>query len=265
MPSLEIFILEDCNFMNQKILSISAPQLNTLKMDGNSLESIVIFAPKLVYFEIHSASPVSIMFDDNEKSIDDAIIDTRLASYKSFIQMINMLKHARYLNFSSCFLSSFFEELEKHGSILKNIQSPFHNLKWLKIETDFCTNGIIFINNLLKHSPQIGTVILVNILEQKKYSLPSVYQAGTNNVWFDYKVSRLKLVEMKGFRGSANEMKLVKHFLKNAKVIEKLIIMVAKFDEHSSKSNKEMMKLGRKLLTYPRASSTVGILFFQDM
>ncbi|KAF9619651.1 hypothetical protein IFM89_007972 [Coptis chinensis] len=79
------------------------------------------------------------------------------------------------------------------------------------------------------------------------------------------KLSHLKLVEIQGFRGYENEVKLVKFFLENATVLEQMFIMVSNSDKRSCVDNQEMMKIGRKLLRHPRASSSVGILFLQDL
>ncbi|KAF9619612.1 hypothetical protein IFM89_007933 [Coptis chinensis] len=83
--------------------------------------------------------------------------------------------------------------------------------------------------------------------------------------WSLCKLSHLKLVEMQGFRGSQIEVKLVKFFLENAIVLERMIITVSKSDQWISIDKQGMMRIGRELLKHPRASSSVGILFLHDL
>ncbi|KAL5701395.1 hypothetical protein ACHQM5_026738 [Ranunculus cassubicifolius] len=86
-----------------------------------------------------------------------------------------------------------------------------------------------------------------------------------DKMWSNCKLSHLKVVEIRYFEGSENELKMVKFILENALVLEKLIITTAPYDSAASKSNQEMANIGRKFLTYPRASSSVGILFSQNL
>ncbi|KAF5175870.1 hypothetical protein FRX31_034544 [Thalictrum thalictroides] len=91
----------------------------------------------------------------------------------------------------------------------------------------------------------------------------TVFLSGENHcetkteVWSYYKFSYLKSVDIQGFRGSENEVELLKFILENAIVLEKLVITTSDYKNHKE----IMMKIGRKLITYPRASQRVCILF----
>ncbi|KAF5190356.1 hypothetical protein FRX31_020065 [Thalictrum thalictroides] len=79
-----------------------------------------------------------------------------------------------------------------------------------------------------------------------------------------YKFSHLKFVELQDFRGFKNEVNMIKFLLENAIVLEKLINRVRKDSNRSSKKKQKLMNLGNKLLTFPRASACVRILYVQN-
>ncbi|KAF9619653.1 hypothetical protein IFM89_007974 [Coptis chinensis] len=89
----------------------------------------------------------SIRFTCELKFISDANFDT--------------VRNAQSLTLS-LLLQPIYVELENDPSSFSCIQTPFSNLKWLKIGTLFSDNDIMLIKNLLRHSPQIEYVILVS-------------------------------------------------------------------------------------------------------
>ncbi|KAF9619663.1 hypothetical protein IFM89_007984 [Coptis chinensis] len=307
-PSLETFILEDCDFM-PGILTISASKLRYLNLKGSFPSSIVISAPNLISLKLSISNllPVNIMVSENLKSLSDANIDLGFHSSQSTTQLISIFKSARYLTLSTLSAQSISEELHKYLSILTCDKTLFSNLKWLKIETLFSDHEIVLINSIIRHSPEIESVFLVNDMPiyvelgndpssfsciQTPFSNLKWLKIGTlfsdndimliknllkdslqieyvillvEEAWSLCKLSHLKLVEMQGFRGSQIEVKLVKFFLENAIVLERMIITVSKSDQWISIDKQGMMRIGRELLKHPRASSSVGILFLHDL
>ncbi|KAF9603318.1 hypothetical protein IFM89_034667 [Coptis chinensis] len=81
-------------------------------------------------------------------------------------------------------------------------------------------------------------------------------ELGSNN-----SLPHLKLVRIQNFGGHENEVKFVQFLLKSAVVLEKMIIVAGTSSEAVSMAKKEVMKTGERLLTSPRASASVGILF----
>ncbi|KAL5721752.1 hypothetical protein ACHQM5_005356 [Ranunculus cassubicifolius] len=71
-------------------------------------------------------------------------------------------------------------------------------------------------------------------------------------------MATLKCVTIEGFRGSVNEVRFVEVLLDKASVLDKLIILTSKT---GNENYQEMMKIGKKLISYPRASPSIAILF----
>ncbi|KAF9619646.1 hypothetical protein IFM89_007967 [Coptis chinensis] len=260
-PSLETLILVNCN-ITSGILIISASQLKNLNLKGNFPSSIVVSALNLnsLKLNITNSVPVNIIFNGNLKLISDANIDLKGDSSVSTTQLISIVKNVRYLTLSALFVQSIAVELQKDLATRKCSETPFSNLKWLKIGTLFSKDEVILINHILMHSTEIESVFLVN--DAGKFDgLKNIAQVEQYEV--KYKLSHLKLVEIEGFRGSENEMELVNLFLENAIVLEKMIIFLCKSGECSSIDEQELVKVGRKLLTQPRASLTAGIMYWR--
>ncbi|KAF9619613.1 hypothetical protein IFM89_007934 [Coptis chinensis] len=257
-PSLETLILENCN-ITSGILTISASQLKNLNLKGNFPSSIVVSALNLISLklDITNSVPVNIVFNGNLKLLSDANLDLKVDS----THLISIVKNVRYL---TVYYVRSAVELQKDLATQKCSETPFSNLKWLKIGTLFSKDEVILINHILMHSTEIESVFLVNDVG-KFDGLKNIAQVEQYEVkeWYKYKLSHLKLVEIEGFRGSENEMELVNLFLENAIVLEKMIIFLCKFGECSSIDELELMKVGRKLLTQPRASLTAGIMYWR--
>ncbi|KAF9619645.1 hypothetical protein IFM89_007966 [Coptis chinensis] len=259
-PSLETLVLVNCN-ITSGILTISASQLKNLNLKGNFPSSIVVSALNLISLKLNitNSVPVNIIFNGNLKLLSDANIDLKVDSSVSTTQLISIVKNVRYLTVSTLFVQSIAVELQKDLATQKCSETPFSNLKWLKIGTLFSKDEVILINHILMHSTEIESVFLVN--DAGKFDgLKNIAQVEQYEVkeGYKYKLSHLKLVEIEGFRGSENEMELVNLFLENAIVLEKMIIFLRNFGDEQ-----EMMKVGRKLLTQPRASLTAGIMYWR--
>ncbi|KAF9619620.1 hypothetical protein IFM89_007941 [Coptis chinensis] len=294
-PCLETLILEECEFVNCYTVTISASQLKNLRISSVVPASVVISTPKLVSIEMIGMENPSIRFTCELKFISDVNFDIELdQSSESTALLISTVRNAQSLTLSTLFLQSMY--VENDPSLLSCIQTPFSNLKRLKIGTLFSYNDIMLIKNLLRHSPQIEYVILGKYTDDDddikgKYTdddddIKGKYTDDDDDIKgkcedYEYtnqvelfeeedmmsncKLSHLKLVEIQGFRGYENEVKLVKFFLGNATVLEQMFIMVSNSDKRRCVDNQEMMKIGRKLLRHPRASSSVGILLLQDL
>ncbi|KAI3989970.1 hypothetical protein MKX01_003673 [Papaver californicum] len=61
-----------------------------------------------------------------------------------------------------------------------------------------------------------------------------------------------KFVEIKGVQGCDNELKIIEFLLKNAMVLEELVLF----------SCKENSSSGKLVRTLPRTSSSIGFFFF---
>lgn len=253
---------------------ISAPMLISLKLDmDGSFPSVVIYAPNLLSLGLvlSPQKPASIKINDSLVSLTDAVIDIHGICAESALHLISMAKNARSLYLKSTnrsgavfLFSPFVKELERDLSLLNQIEMPFLNLKFLRIDTLFSSAEISFIFHILKQSPQIEDLFLnSNSVVQDWSKAIQIEHCQDNKVWSKYELSHLKSVEIKGFKGSNNEMKVVEFLLENAIILENLIITVAMCEKRSSAHNKEILKIGKQLVRLPRASSSVGVLYLR--
>ncbi|KAF9593122.1 hypothetical protein IFM89_020332 [Coptis chinensis] len=269
IPSLETLILEDCIFDDYDIelITIFACQLKTLIMNGDYPRSVEIFAPVLISLELNSddSTPESIRFKSDIIHLKDVKVSLPASCFESIIQLFTVLKNAHSLALRGRFLLSFTHELLVAPSLLECIQASSCNLRWLKLGTEFSNAEILAINTILSHSRQVETIKLVNEVSKDECGTTTGKYFQAEKVWLKYKLPHLKSVEIQDFRGSENEMKFVKVILENAVSLEKLVITASysgseTMTEFINRKNK-MVETGKKLLTYERASSSVGILF----
>lgn len=75
-------------------------------------------------------------------------------------------------------------------------------------------------------------------------------------------LSHLKLVEMKGVQGCNNELKIIEFLLKNAMLLEELVLFSCKQNSSSGKPVRHLRKFYNKIRTLPRTSSSIGFFFF---
>ncbi|KAL5730049.1 hypothetical protein ACHQM5_002923 [Ranunculus cassubicifolius] len=261
LHSLETLILGHACFIDCSTLKISATRLKSLKMDVQLTSSLVISSPNLVSLELYISQelPGAIVFHGGMEYLDDAVINIEGLYLEAAVQLLGSVKNARslLLTVAADFDCAIIKELQKDLATLKRIQFQFFNLKLLRIEIRFSHIDFVFINNLLKHSPQLESLFLRNTGGDTE----TTDVRHCQDIWSKHELPHLKLVEVHGFDGTKGEVEMVEFFLKNAIVLERLIILTSKAGQEGVLPERELMKIGRKILTYPRASSSVGILF----
>ncbi|KDP21766.1 hypothetical protein JCGZ_00553 [Jatropha curcas] len=127
----------------------------------------------------------------------------------------------------------------------------FHNLMHLEVNAN--ENGWLGFLEILRNSPNLETVVLHKDNDRSDYPDESFRAPAVPRCFF----SSLKRVELRGFEGNRVEMKVIRYFLKNAKVLKKLAIEY--LDDMDPKKETKLLK---KLLKFPRASSTCQIIFY---
>ncbi|KAL5706939.1 hypothetical protein ACHQM5_025044 [Ranunculus cassubicifolius] len=255
IPSLETFIMQDTKFKNHKFSTISARRLKSFTLTGNFTSSIDICSPNLTLLKLEkSNSEVEfskcIRIDSNLTNVVEASIRLPVSCFESLIQLFTVLQNSRNLTLSASFLQSFAVLLQNDSCISKYIGTPFHNLKSARLETDFSDGEILVINTLVSNSPHIEALYLENVEEEADEMIISTH-CEEEKVWRVYKLSHLKLVEIKGFRASENEVKFVEFLLDNELVLKNLIITMS---SSCSENKEELIQSGRRILMYPRAS-----------
>ncbi|KAL5721758.1 hypothetical protein ACHQM5_005362 [Ranunculus cassubicifolius] len=255
MPLLETLIIEDCFFEAQKLLIISIVRLKTLVLKGDLPRSLEITTRNLSSLEIEpckSGSLKTARFKTDLTSLMCASIMVDATCFEPITKIFGILQHTRSLTLSDLFISSFVEKLRDDLALVNCIKNPFHNLKCLKMGTTFKDGEIKVLNTILHHSLQLETIFLENIMEDYKEGYEE------DDMWFAYKLDKLKCVTIQDFQGSVNEVRFVEVIMEKASALDKLIILTSKT---GNESNQEMKKIGKKLIAFRRASPSVAILF----
>lgn len=134
---------------------------------------------------------------------------------------------------------------------VRNIPVTFYKLKSLKLSVaidEICMEVMML---FLKHSPN---------LEVLKLFSDEIYGWDENWKFHDLSESivclesHLRLIQLVGFKAEDKEIELLRFFLKNAQVLEKLIIVWDSYDDISEQASEDILK-------FPRASSHVVVTF----
>ncbi|PIA46535.1 hypothetical protein AQUCO_01500227v1 [Aquilegia coerulea] len=259
-PILSTLII-DCDISSPNdLFIISNPQLETLIIKG-FIPCIEISAPRIVYFKIevgdNQMTTSLIRSIDNFGSLVDANISIGVNSSKPTKQFLRAISNAKSLTLHWLFIVNFGNEIIVENDEIvdidpeKWIQTPFENLKFLKLGTWFTDGEVPVINRLLKISPTLETLVLENEGVEELWEEKS----SVENVSFEYKLSQLKSVKFLNFQGSENEMKFVKFFMNNAVKLEKLIIKSPNRSVAKEKVLAEIRNIGKLLLIHPRVGN----------
>ncbi|XP_049355486.1 uncharacterized protein LOC125820105 [Solanum verrucosum] len=104
---------------------------------------------------------------------------------------------------------------------------------------------------LLKYSPNLEVLQLLSYENVRWSKNWQMHDLDESIVWLE---SHIKSIHLTNFKGVENEIKLVKFFLMNARVLEKLTII---WDEYPDKSEEALVEV----LKFPTTSSQVVLTF----
>ncbi|KAF9603307.1 hypothetical protein IFM89_034656 [Coptis chinensis] len=241
LPVLKTLILDNCDFRNHELLKITAQQLKILFIKQCLPKySLLLYLPFGI--EVSAPSLVSIelyLEDFGEECVLDnliSLVNAKIHLVGAWCEInIEGLRYAQSISLSrDCMVAC---EYSAGDSNLH--KTFFNNLKWLKL-------GIAYKN------ADIAVLTTMSKLSRNSFVGD---QSGYN-----FSMRSLKSVKIQNFRGWEYEIKFVQFLLKSAKSLEKMSIVTQSSGE-ASMTKTELRKIGDMLLTYPRASSSLGILF----
>ncbi|KAL5979289.1 hypothetical protein ACLOJK_019187 [Asimina triloba] len=241
-PCLETLILEWNRFDHIKRINISAPQLKSLIITnyyGRYCSPLKISAPNLLHLEYNGHMPKEFCIENLQNLLD------AVASWDA------VPSGASGREFRKGLLRVGTQEILSGVTDLKmHLPTSFSNLKFLELV--FVTSKIDAfeaITLLLKFCPYIETLVIEMKINDGGCQESEYYPR-------EWKLNKLKVVEIKQFEGSHIELKLIKLLLKSAMVLERMIFTAPKLDLQKLK------EISLKLQTYPRASLQMLTLIF---
>ncbi|KAI3931579.1 hypothetical protein MKW92_011181 [Papaver armeniacum] len=258
LPVLEELELTDCQYWNMSYqLIISAPSLKYLSIIGPRESTtfdddfpiygftINIFAPNLQFLRYMDVSADDYILHRFESLVDAEIdfdrCDTDIPMPQEIVpittKVLKELYNIKHLTISG----ATFKELLFPDDLFTNWPT-FHNLVHLEFTSKISFSKNKNLLNFLRISPNLKTIVFAQGFVG---DLPSIGSGWTPDMVPQCILLHLKLVKFCEFYGSLEELNAVKTFLKNARVLQKMVIKL---------STNEQNKVMKKLLKYPRGS-----------
>ncbi|PIA28827.1 hypothetical protein AQUCO_06600033v1 [Aquilegia coerulea] len=278
-PVLESLTILGCHFHNMAILLIDCLNLKHLTIencsDGSDYVDLVhckigIQAPKLLSFRckdhmsrnyiflLISVVRVDLdmelekIFEYLRKNGEELPASKKEEYAQNMISLLIQVSNAKALTLSSWLI----EVISKPPALLQGLPLQFHILKYLKLKTWFSRECVCAILNLLTISPKVETLI---VELSKMLVNPTDMGEGQETELSLQCMDHLKFVTIQGFLGGLNGISFLEVLLKNATVLEKMVILYPKDLAPGKKQG--LKQLSKKILQFPRASSNVAISF----
>ncbi|XP_060206234.1 FBD-associated F-box protein At5g22730-like [Lycium barbarum] len=229
MPLVYVSVINYVN--NGKIYSncdvkISCPYLGVLKYGAPMAKDIIIE-------NLFSIEVVHIFFFDAGCPIEK----------------IGMLVHKMIKNVPSTsalkLCMSFISSLYSVSHQVRKFPVLFYKLKSLKLTVGIDEAWMQVMMLLLKHSLNLE---VLNLFSDENFGWNENWKLHHLSESIECFESHLRLIQLAGFKYEENEMELLRFFLKNAQVLEKLIIVSASYADISEEASELVLK-------YPRTSS----------
>ncbi|OVA06691.1 F-box domain [Macleaya cordata] len=267
-PKLKHLVIEKCDDvyeetdLDKRSIKLYAPNLLSFYCDDHILKKYCIEnLSALVKAEI--SMNVEIYGLDGLRSFGDEI---RKVCVQRMMKFLRALQNVETLRLSVWFL----EVISGAPALLEGVPTQFSNLRCLKLETWLSRDCVNLITYILEISPNVESLFLE--INEDFFGMQPMYPYW-DEVWFNSPkievfweagvslqcmLHHLKYVEIRGVQGRLNELMFLKILLKNALVLEKVVLYPSK--EKSSHTKKWLIKVVDQLLTLPRASSSIAIL-----
>ncbi|KAF8409352.1 hypothetical protein HHK36_005427 [Tetracentron sinense] len=259
-PSLKILIVRDtCDIPNSDlVLEISAPNLKSLRIVGFMYRLCrVMNLPSLIEASLNFK-----VMSDHEDRYDEGYC-------KMLKVILENLCHVKDLTIGAWCIQilSIWE--------VKILPSPSSKRQSLTLDTYLNKWDLPGIASLLKSSPDLETLVLnrtspYSTQFQFDREFLDAYDFDGGNYWNLQKpisqclLHHLKTVKVIGFGAGNHEMELIQFLLKNAMVLEKMVIYTHTFVHQIWRKlfmPEELLDIAQKMLSFPRASPHAVILF----
>ncbi|KAL5702408.1 hypothetical protein ACHQM5_027630 [Ranunculus cassubicifolius] len=139
------------------------------------------------------------------------------------------------------------------GEVLKTLLTPFTNLRYLEFSTAMTEAHLQALNYLLQGSHSVKILVFEMIPTEEKGDDNGLYLGE------EFLLKHLERIEVRDVKGSVNELEFLKILLKNVLELEKMIISISK--DFATKHEERLNIFSHELLTCPRGSSNVEIVF----
>ncbi|XP_060201173.1 putative FBD-associated F-box protein At3g50710 [Lycium barbarum] len=219
-------IYRNCN------VKISCPNLKVLKYGAPMAKDIILE-------NLFSIEVVHILFFD----LDDVTEELGMLVHK-------MIKNVPSTSALKLCINSI-SGLHSVSREVRNFPVTFYNLKSLKLTVTIDVFSMEVMMLLLKHSPNLEVLNLFSDDADGRDENLKPHEPSESFVCFE---SHLKSIKLAGFKYHDNEMELLRFYLKNAHVLEKLIIVWDRHADISEEASEEVLK-------FPRTSSHVVVTF----
>ncbi|KAI3899482.1 hypothetical protein MKW92_036759 [Papaver armeniacum] len=168
-----------------------------------------------------------------------------ISDFDLLSKFIMKLSNAHHLRFSTLFINT---EILGLVNVLSESVPTFENL--IHLQTDYIqANKMI---KFLQFTPNLESLVIFQAEVNE--------DAFTSNIVPRCLLRHLKTIKVQKFEGLPEELQLVKYFLKNARVLQVLVIESG-ITSKSVAELKKRTKIMQRLLMYPRASKSCKVKF----
>ncbi|XP_010496383.1 PREDICTED: F-box/FBD/LRR-repeat protein At5g53840-like [Camelina sativa] len=251
-PVLEDFIIIRCPTENAKVLQVRSKTLKSIHV--NEFVYVVIDAPLLQCLKTTLHMTKNITFIN---SGFPAKVDIDFGSEYNMLDPNGLSKRK--------VIGDILTDISRVRELVINLyfwKDIFPSFSYLsRLTATFCDADLGMLPNLLKSCPKLESLIL-------RLSTNRLYIRGTKNnepkftfhtIVIPCVVSSLKFVEFKSpILGYEGEMELVRYFLKNSTILEKMSVTVSNYQR--KKRVKGTDAILKELLAMPRSSSACQLL-----
>ncbi|KAM3323107.1 hypothetical protein P3S67_004258 [Capsicum chacoense] len=250
---LETLILEDCGVEGMRLLDIASTSFMSVTLvDGiSNVESygnceIKISCPSLKFFKYSGPVPKDIVVE-NLFSIEVVCINLidRGSTEERGIMLHNMIKEVHH-SISDLELLKIKTPFSCFFVVVGFVPVSFYKLKSLKLEVVIHEESMQVMILLLKYSPNLEVLKLWSDENVDWYMNWQLLDLDESIVCLE---SHLKSIHLTGFKGDEDEIELVRFFLMNARVLEKLMIFWEGDTYNSEEASEEVLKLPRTVVT----------------
>ncbi|WMV44449.1 hypothetical protein MTR67_037834 [Solanum verrucosum] len=229
--SIKNFVDNRVSFVNCNI-KISCPNLKVLKYGAPLAKDIILE-------NLFSIEVVHLFFFDS----DDVMEEIGMCVHK----MIKNVVSTSTLKLCHSSIGGLYAVF--HG--VRNIPVTFYKLKCLKLAVAIDESCMEVMMLLLKHSPNLE---VLDLFSDENYGWDENWKLHDPSESVVCLESHLKLIQLAGFKNEEKEIELLRFFLKNAQVLEKLIVVWECYNDILEEVSDEVSK-------FPRASSHVVVSF----
>ncbi|KAL0306965.1 UNVERIFIED_CONTAM: putative F-box/FBD/LRR-repeat protein [Sesamum radiatum] len=256
LPLLKKLHLDACYGL--KHLRVECPALEDLSLENCfQLEHLEINVQKLERLKVSGC-------------FDAYSIRTRLMIEAPTLQIMSWSYNAVTEECILHNLTSLHEILSKNNEITGVSLCPFNKLKSLELSTGLNKHNNPGLASLFRSTPTIHTIIIKistgHNVERRQWNkdLWQPPSSGEERYWESQTQSlkpflyHLKVVKIQGFTECANDISLVKFFLKNGKVLQEVFLCTSLSKPRDSLLRE---KIKSQIMGFSRASSNANIVF----